>query len=291
VSALLGTEGTLHRLMPNFLIIGAMRSGTTALYSFLEEHPGAFVSATKDQVEGSPSVTTLEAYLQLFSGATDGLAIGEASHSYLYYPGAIERIKACLGNVKLVCILRDPASRAFSHFMFHVGHGREETGDFGRALDLEEERVREGMHFGHYVRRGLYAAQVRRVFEVFPREAVRVYLYEDLASRPVWLAQDMYRFLGVGSGFQPDTSMRRNPSGVPRSEILHRILVRRNPLKRSLQPVLPKGLYKAAAWMRDWNLVKPDLDPAIRGRLAERFQNDILETGVLIGRDLSAWLV
>jgi hypothetical protein len=289
--------------MPNYLLIGAMRSGTTALNEFLGQHPDIYVSPYKEPnyfafagtrapelVEESPSITDRDEYLELFAGATGERRIGEASHSYLYYPGSAQRIRDALDDVQIVCILRHPASRAFSHFMFHVRNGSEEMPGFRAGLAAEEDRIRAGRHFGHYVNRGFYARQLKEYFEVFPRDSIRVHIYDDLASRPLWLVQDIYAFLGVDPTFEPDVSIRRNPSGVPRSGRLHDFLVRWNPVKKRVQPLLPRSLYRLATWIRDRNLIRPELDPDIRRELIEVFRADIAELERLLDRDLSGWL-
>jgi hypothetical protein len=289
--------------MPNFLVIGAMRSGTTALYSFLGQHPDVYMSPVKEPnffafgpgedpgpVEGSLSLRDRDEYLRLFSGVQAERRIGEASHSYMYYPGAIDRIGAELADAKLICILRDPASRAFSHYIYHLRNGQEDAPDFETALNMEKDRMARGVQRGHYVARGFYAKQIRKVLEVFPRDALRVYLFEDLSERPAWLMRDVFGFLDVDESFEADTSIRRNPSGLPRSGMLHRILVGRSRLKRRLQPILPKSLYRLATRIRDRNLVRPDLDPEIRERLVKTFRDDIRDLEELIDRDLSAWL-
>ena len=280
-----------------------MRSGTTALYSFLDQHPDIYMSPVKEPnffafepgddpgpVEGSLIVGNRDQYLRLFAEVEDEKCIGEASHSYLYYPDAIERISAELEDPKLICILRDPAQRAFSHFIYHVRNKQEKASSFGAALALEEERMAGGQHRGHYVGRGFYAKQLRRVLEFVPRDSLRVYLFEDLGERPAWLMRDVFGFLGVDDSFEPDTSIRRNPSGLPRSGFLHRILVERSALKRRLQPILSKRLYRLATRIRDRNLFRPELDPETRRRLVDTFQDDIRELEELIDRDLSAWL-
>lgn len=289
--------------MPNFLLIGAMRSGTTALYTFLGQHPEIFMSPLKepnyfaflgtdapDLVEGSSSITATDDYLGLFSGVSGERRVGEASHSYLYYPGSAQRIANDLRDVRIVCILRDPAARAFSHFMFHVRNGREEATDFAAALATEGDRIRDHQHFGHYQNRGFYARQLREYFDVFPRESIRVHLYDDLAARPLWVVQDIYRFLGVDATFEPDVSIRRNPSGLPRRGWLHHLLVKRNPVKRRVQPVLPRSLYRLATRIRDRNLIRQELGADIRRELVETFRPDIADLEQLIDRDLSAWL-
>src|SRR5215203_3559900 len=169
--------------MPNFLIIGAMKSGTTALYYYLEQHPEIYMSPVKEpnffssqgQQNAVDAVTNIGAYQHLFKGASDEKAIGEASHSYLYEPGAATAIRRYIPEAKLIAILRNPIERAYSHFLHMVRSGTEPLDDFTQALQ-EKEAV--GVHkertFQDYIGRGLYYEQLRRYFGTFPREQVKV---------------------------------------------------------------------------------------------------------------------
>jgi hypothetical protein len=289
--------------LPNCLVIGAMRSGTSTLYQLLAQHPDVFMATPKEPnyfafigepgvlVESSESVTDLTEYEALFTAGAGHRIRGEASHSYLYYSDiAAPRIHEALDDVKLIAVLRNPVDRAFSHYMLHIRNEREPAATFRAALDLEPGRISAGAHFGHYVRRGFYTTQLRPFFDLFPSSSIRIQLYEDLAADPIALAQDLYAFLGVHAGFAPDTSVRSNPSGVPRNRAVHNILVRDNVVKRAIQPLLPRAAYRLAARIRDRNLAHPGLDEAVRDELAATFRPDIEQLQDLIGRDLSAWL-
>src|SRR5918997_468574 len=156
--------------LPNFLIIGAMKSGTTALYYYLEQHPQIYMSPVKEPnffcsggQEGweSKSVTRIRAYQYLFKDVSDEKAIGEASHCYLYEPQAVARIQEHLPDAKLVAILRNPVDRAYSHFLHMVRNGTEPLTDFGQALEEEEIRADPHRRFQDYIGRGLYYGQLR----------------------------------------------------------------------------------------------------------------------------------
>ena len=130
--------------MPNFLIIGAMKSGTTALYYYLEQHPQVYMSPVKEpnffcSEENSDGdfATRLGAYQDLFRDVSGEKAIGEASHCYLYEPEAAARIQEYITDAKLIAVLRDPVDRAYSHFLHMVRNGSEPLTDF--ALALREE--------------------------------------------------------------------------------------------------------------------------------------------------------
>src|SRR5688572_7713518 len=129
-------------VMPNFLIIGAAKAGTTSLYSYLNQHPQIFMSPVKEpnffalegeklnfrgpgdaQVINRYSITQLESYRAHFKGITQETCIGEASTLYLDHPKAVERIQHYTPKARLITILRDPVERAFSNFLHAVRDG------------------------------------------------------------------------------------------------------------------------------------------------------------------------
>ena len=137
--------------MPTFLIIGAGKSGTTSLYYYLKQHPQVYMSPVKeahffDQDEGEkpdfrgpgrsspPPITSIEDYRALFRGVTDETAVGEATPSYIYIPGAPGRIRRRIPDAKLIAGLRNPTDRAYSAFLHTVRSGRERLTDLARAL-------------------------------------------------------------------------------------------------------------------------------------------------------------
>lgn len=296
--------GPKVKSQPNFLIAGAMRSGTSTLYEMLRQHPDVFMSPVKEPdyfafdvvppgflVDGSAPVTSRTEYDALFADQEGERRVGEASHNYLYYSDtAAPRIHDDLGQVELIYILRDPVERAFSHWLFHVLKGREPHADFRSALAAEDARVRDGVQFGHYVRRGLYASQLVPFFDRFDRSSLHIFLYEDLSADPVKLARMVYATLEVDDTFTPDTSVRANPSGQPRFQVLNSMLTSSSVVKRAVQPLLPRSLYRVATRLRDWNLVQPSIEPDLRAQLAEGYRTEVSRLEEMIDRDLSAWL-
>src|SRR3712207_6354190 len=147
--------------MPNFLIIGAMKSGTTALYYYLEQHPEIYMSPVKEpnffssqeQENAADAVTDIGTYQHLFRGVSGEKAIGEASHSYLYEPGAAAEIRRYLPEAKLIAILRNPIDRAYSHFLHMVRSGTEPLDDFAQALQEEVVGIRKERTFQDYIGR------------------------------------------------------------------------------------------------------------------------------------------
>jgi Sulfotransferase family len=290
--------------MPNFLVIGAMKSGTTALYYYLAQHPEIYMSPVKEPnffcsvgqaSRHDSSVAHLETYESLFEDVSGEKAIGEASHCYLYEPKAVARIQQYLPDAKFVAILRDPVDRAYSHFLHMVRNGTEPLTDFAEALVAEEARACQDRRFQDYVGRGLYYDQLRRYFDVFGRERVKVFLYEDLSNVPISVLQNTFRFLEVDDSIVPDVSLRRNISGSPRYKVLDSILRKPNPVKDALKTHLPAGLRwrlsGAFDELKTRNLTRPPaVEPGVRRRLGRIYREDILKVQGLIHRDLSEWL-
>ena len=299
--------------MPNFLIIGAAKAGTTSMWHHLEQHPQVYMHPKKQlnffALEGENlnfrgkgprdttlhSVTTIEAYRAQFSEVTNEMAVGEASNLYLYNPRAAQRIRHYLPDVKLIAILRHPADRAYSRFLHLVRLGREPISDFARALDEEEARIRD--HWWpdfHYLRMGLYHEQLKRYFDLFAREQIKVYLQEDLRSDPFSVLRDVFGFLEVDDAFTPDTTIKYNVSGVPKSKGLHLLLRKLRGARPFVEPLLPEKqrqrILRIASAAHNRNLVKPRLTPEVRARLIEGYREDTLRLQDLIQRDLSAWL-
>lgn len=303
--------------MPNFLIIGAAKSGTTALYFYIKQHPEVFMAKVKeprffayeggvpewkgplDAENNAWVITDKEAYTALFNDVGEEKVWGEASPIYLYSEPAPERIKNYAPDAKLVAILRHPIERAYSHYLHLIRDNREPLRDFGKALDLESERMANGWEWSwHYTKVGMYSEQIQRYYDRFPREQVKVYLYDDLQTDQAGLIRDMFRFMGVDENFTPDTEKRYNVSGVPRSRMMYKFL--ENLIKRptwyknAVKPFVPKRIRKRLSDqvynMKASVLEKPPLQPEVVQRLKQHFHEDIVKLQDLLERDLSSWL-
>lgn len=292
--------------LPTFLVIGAAKCGTTALHAYLAAHPQVFMTTPKEPMffdcEGktlppgyyfNPVCTTLEDYQALFAGATpDRSARGEASTVYLYSPEAPGRIRRHVPDAKLVAILRDPAERAYSHYLYFRQHGREPRKTFAAALADEPERLRQGVYSGFcYRARGFYAAQLERYRAVFPPEQLRVHLYEDFCSDRAGVVRDILRFIGVDDTLLPDLSRVHNVTAVPRSRFLHHRAHRTGLALTAAKQLIPdRPRQRIRAWLDRLNLHRPPLSPSLRADLVAGYREDLLRLHDLLGRDLSAWL-
>ena len=204
-----GTATARLRPLPDFLVIGAQKAGTTALYAFLRRHPGITgppwkeVSYFDRQYARGPAW-----YRGNFPLRSRGRLVGEASPSYLFHPDAPARAAALVPQARLVALLRDPVERAYSHYQHERALGRERL-SFEDALDREEERLAgelermrgDPRYFSHawwnhtYLARGRYAEQLERWLEHYPRESLLVLPNEELASRPAETYATVLAFL------------------------------------------------------------------------------------------------
>lgn len=294
-------------IMPNFLIIGAAKSGTTALHQYLQQHPQIYMTPNKETnffaFEGEEinfqgrgdealkefSITDLATYQAQFDRVKDELAIGEACPSYLYLPQAAINIKKYIPNTRLIVILRNPIERAYANFLHIVRDDREPYRDFALALQEEATRIANNWEwFWHYKQLGFYGKQLQRYYDLFPADRIKVYLYEDLKTKPIELLKDIFHFLEVDATFIPDMALRPNKSGMPKNQLMHQILTKPNPLKTILKPLFPAELRQK---IQHQNLSKPLLSLAVERELRDLYRADILQCQNLLGRDLSNWLV
>ena len=299
--------------LPNFLIIGAAKSGTTSLFNYLAQHPQVYTKAKEPgffayegqtvQLAGPEDQARFERrviaerrpYEALFDGVTTEKAWGEASVAYLYLPGAAERIRRYAPEMRLIAILRHPADRAFSSYWHMRRDGRELLPTFEEALEAEEARIQAGWDYiWHYVRLGFYYEQLRRYYDLFPAAQMAVFLFDEFKSDPAGTVRAVCRFLEIDDSFTPDTSVQYNVSGVPRLRRLHQFVSRPNRVKGALRPFVPLAARrKIGTQLKSWNVNgrKPVVAAQTRQQLQAIYREDILRLQTLIDKDLSGWLV
>ncbi|NUQ64913.1 MAG: sulfotransferase [Pirellulales bacterium] len=285
--------------LPTFLIIGVAKGGTTSLFRYLEQHPQVFMCAMKGtnyfgyedarawkwHDEGDPPllrnfpVHTFQEYQAAFAGGTGAVAVGEASPQYIRCPTAARRIHECLPDVKLIVSLRNPAARAFSGFLMRMRRGE-------RVGGIYEELTAASSH----VRESFYYHRLKRYYDIFPREQIKVLIFEEFRQDAQGAVQELFEFIGVDPHFVADTSTRYNPASVPRNRLANRLFY--NPhLIRAAKALLPLRVQEFAKRLRQQNLkAPPTLPPDLRERLLDLYRDDIAQLETLIDRDLSLWL-
>ena len=272
--------------LPNFLIVGAPKAGTTSLYDYLRPHPEIFMPAIKAPrffiYQGQRNAfrypaTTLEEYAALFDGVTTEKAIGEATALYFEFKDAARRIKETIPDAKIIATLREPVQRAFSIYHMNLRDAEKNKGKtFLRALK-DDESLRK-----------LYMDGLKPFYDRFDRDKIKIVLLEDMQRDARGTVRSIFEFLGVDPGFVPELKVS-NPGGVPKVKFMHDILV--DPRVRMFsRQFLPQSWVRTAKDLRSKNLRKHVMTEEEREKAYSYFETDILATQDLIGRDLSAWL-
>ena len=278
--------------LPNFVVIGAGKAGTTALYQWLRRHPDVYMPSLLKETfffcydpanpvhpDGAGvefPITSLAAYEELFERAGNAKAIGEATPRYLDAPGVAERMHALIPDAKLIASLRDPVSRIYSHAQMNLR--------LGYARDLVDEARRLATTDEH-----VYAPKFRDWFNYYERDQFFLFRYDDLAADPQAILRQTFEFLDVDPAVDIDTSVVHNPGGVPKSALAQRLIDLK--VLRKARPVTPSWVYDVVARLRSWNSrgAQP-LPNDVRRELLDHYRQDIVDTEQLTGLDLSAWL-
>ena len=197
-------SGTTRRV--DFLIAGAQKSGTTALDDYLRRHPEICMADRKelhffdDEQQFARGEPDYEAYHRHFQPTRERQRLGEATPIYMFWDPAPERIRSYNPDIKLIIVLRNPITRAFSHWHMERGRGREPL-EFSDAIRAEEIRLQEGqpdaLRTFSYAARGFYSRQIRRLWSLFPRNQTLVLKSEMLRERHRDALRLIERFLAL----------------------------------------------------------------------------------------------
>lgn len=294
---------------PNFFIVGGMRCGTTSLWSYLRQHPEVYMPENKEPIffctshKSRKKVKEFSEYLDLFSFAKKEKAIGEASAAYLTSPESAELIYMKYPSAKIIISIRNPVEQIYSVYQWMIREGWEWLSPFEKALEAEEERwnnikFRESVLYQYvyfYSCFALYSKQIKRYLAVFPREKVKIILFDDLKINPIETVKDIYSFLEVDSKFTPEIDIF-NKSNVPMSVYWHFILKNRlNVLSEKyfipiyFQKIIKRFFLKINISIGGFFEKKITLENKVK--LLNFYKEDIVETSKIINRNLDNWLI
>jgi hypothetical protein len=299
--------------LPDFLITGAPKAGSTALHAALAQHPGLYMSPVKEPkffltdgpppARGGPGdaqtyrehVWRRADYEALFDAAPAGALRGESTPLYLHDPAAHRRIRELIPQAKLIAVLRDPVERAHSNWTHLWSAGLEPIGDFVQACEEEPRRIEAGWaSFWHYVSLGRYGEQLENLYRVFPREQVLILRYLRLVDSPAETLDRICDFLGVEPGLV---------SAVPRENVTAHpeATLRYQTLARTLRAAAATGRFlpgKAGTSLMDslehrLQRSAPSRQPLSRDereQVLPKFAADIRRLERVTGDDFSFWL-
>jgi hypothetical protein len=306
------THGDRIPSRPNFFLVGGPKCGTTALSSYLRDHPHIFFSEPKEpeffgrdlpKHDGQGWRMELEAYLSLFSGVNEShQAVGEGSVMYMYSHTAIPAIRAFAPQARLLTILRNPIELAYSFHNHLCFVFIEDQLDFETAWNLQEVRkagkcIPKGSLKPQYLQYADVANQghqLARLLDIFPRDQVFIGLYDDFRADPRGFYLRVLEFLEVPDD-QRQTFPHENVKLHHRSRAFSRL---RRRLPKPLQSALRNTLSHLSTMpfchrLGSFNTVRRErasLSHDFRRRLAKYFESDVALSASIIQRDLSHWL-
>jgi hypothetical protein len=296
---------------PNFFIVGAPKCGTTALYRYLQPHPHIFMPEIKEphffakDLGTYPRIKTMEEYLALFAGATgEHLRVGEASVYYLRSSVAIRGIREFNPDARLIAMFRNPVDMVYSLHSQLLYVAEEDVSDFETAWRLQERRSR-GLDLPprirspllvQYAQVGQFGTQAERLLSCFPREQVKIILYDDFASSPRRVYDEVIDFLAIPHDRRAEFP-RINENKGARVAWLRRLYRKPPPALREAVRSLKRrvggeGISAAKKKLVALNTVRerrPPLSQSLRAELVATFRDEVALLSRLIGRDLSHW--
>jgi Sulfotransferase family len=300
--------------LPDFLIAGVPKAGTTALYAALLRHPQLFLPQTKEPkfflTDGPPptrggpgdvqthqeNVWRRSDYEALFAPAPPGTIRGEATPFYLYSREAQLRIHQVIPQVKLILVLRDPIDRAHSNWTHLWAAGLEQEADFVRACGLESQRRAAGWApFWHYIGLGLYGSQLQHLLTLFPWEQILIVRYRDLRDSAAATLDRVCGFLGVATGIidqVPSENVSWHVANTRFNSVV-RLLLRTGGRFGHHFPVSMRHAAREpllSVLHRQHQGGRPKLTRAERVALVPRFTDDIRLLEELTGSSFADWL-
>ncbi|MBP7398275.1 MAG: sulfotransferase [Chitinophagales bacterium] len=311
--------------LPTFLVVGAVKAGTTSLHEYLNQHPEIFMSPVKetnffsdadmlfdkfnvdykqdidhnlDKYLDGPMdkkihiahIRTWQQYQKLFRDVKEQKAIGEISNSYLYCPNTANAIHAQLPEAKIVMILRNPIDRLFSQYLMNLKLGKIITKDLLLEIQNDQDKKDKGWGVSHlYLEVGKYYPQVKNYFDIFSKNQVHVILYDDYKKDPAAVMQKLFAFIGVDANFSLDMSMKYNEAGLPRFGKLNYWLTQTGiyGLSKKIFPDSLKSRIKSLIYTKD-NI--PVISAEEKSWLVNYYKEDVEQLEKFLGVSLQHWL-
>jgi hypothetical protein len=269
---------------PDFIVVGAMKSGTTSLGFHLRNHrkvcfPRDELHFFDNEEHFSKGVAW---YLKQFGRDFDDetFVMGEKTPTYSYHSDAPRRIHGLFPDVKLVWVFRNPVDRAYSNYLHALCNGGDNLG-FEEAIDSESERIRDNIFFG-YVERGRYYKQLERYLEYFSRDQMYFVLFEEFVSDAPKELSGLFEFIGLtDEGFEY-VDETKNKTVIPRWP--NSVWFARRHFGRG-------SIWRFVKRVNVWNKEPgyPELSRRVRERLMETYRDDNQRLEESIGKDLSVW--
>ncbi len=294
---------------PDFFIVGAPKSGTTAMYAYLRHHPELYLPVQKElryfgsdlDIRDRRPLDEVE-YLAQFADGASASHVGTAYVWYLYSRLAAREIATFAPRARIIAMLRNPIEMLHALHGEHLSNGNEDIRDFTEALDAENERragrripphahLPQGLWYSSVPR---YTEQLERYVRAFGRERVHVILYDDFAADPGACYSGLLRFLEVRDDVRPDGFAVINASKRTRSERLRHFLARppdlpRRVIRRTIPPRVRRALYERAQRLNVTEAPRAPIPLTTRDRLRRLFSEECERLSAFLDRDVTHW--
>ncbi|MFM9986430.1 MAG: sulfotransferase family protein [Flavobacteriales bacterium] len=283
----------------NLFIVGTPKAGTTALYEYLRNSKDVFLPSIKETnyfahseiskqrlYYNAPIVDSRPVYDELYASATHQKWLVDASVSYLYYEPAATRIFEYNPEARIIIILRNPAERAYSHYLMDKRLGFIKS-DFAVILNRKQRDHQTDVAYQQFVSLGFYHDQVKRYMDIFPHNQIRIFFHHEVKSnRKAWL-NEVCQFLDIEPLSEEATSEAHNAHANPKNGFIQ-FLYQMKWLRKAIKAVIPAGLQKGVL-KGFFDNSKPALDPEIDAQLRSLYKNDIQKLEALFNKNLMAW--
>ncbi len=272
--------------LPNFLVIGAQRAGTTLLHQLLATHPDVYVPSQRKELHYFDRYFErgdhwYAGYFPIERANRRYVAIGEVTPDYLAHPQAPDRIHVTLQDCRLIAILRDPIDRAFSWYQYSRRNG-DERRPFEHFIDEDQTAVEYGLYHKH----------LSRYWQLAPQHPFQVLIYEDLVADPLQAAQALASFLGLSRPFPDPTALlaeRVNTGPLPRHRGAFALARHVGGFLMRHDVNWPARMAKRLG-VREWFGREGGvaaLDASTRNRVSTRFLEDTMRLGRSLDRNLA----
>jgi len=284
-------------IWPNLFIVGAPRAGSTSFYDFLKRTKGIFMSNLKEPHYFSQSIDPKflispirdeKKYLNMFKNVKDEKIIGEASTTYLWDPKAPFLIHEKSPNAKIIVMLRDPVQRAYSNYLLRISAGKQYS--FSEAIKVAMN-FGEDFYKGVIIEGGWYSEQIKRYFDVFGREQVKIIIFEEFIKEPKRIVKEALEFLRIDSDPPDEIELTHNILTRPRNRIIA-TLMQTGIIRNTARKFIPNTISEIAVRrIFGKKITKPEMPQKEREFLEELYRNDVLELQKLISREIPwKWL-
>ena len=310
-------------VLPNFLVIGVVKGGTTSLYDYLHQHPDVYMSpvketnhfAAKDMDHDNFSreyrldvtfdferyyasgmkehihighIDDEQDYARLYANVNGEKAIGEISNSYAVCESAALEIKKSIPNAKIVIMLRNPITRMWSQYLMNLREGKTAQRDFVSEVRNDLQMSNRGWGVTHlYHELGMYHQQILRYRELFGENQFKILIYEEYRDNPNAALKELFEFLEIDPDVSIDFSKKMNTASMPRFKRLNDFMVRTGALKTA-KNLLGRKARQSLKGLIYSNKNVPKMDAVSRRYLVDYYKNDVTQLSALLNKDLTS---